>query len=82
MPRVRVKKVYFDKVRDEYPKVGAEFDVDEKRADVLVSAGVCEFVEDVTNEEAAAENESAREEKEEPTKETKKTTKKVKAETK
>ena len=45
MKKVRVKKVYFDKVRDEYPKVGKEFDVEDARADVLVKAGVCELVE-------------------------------------
>lgn len=46
MRKVRVKKVYFDKVRDEYPKVGKEFDVEDARADVLVKAGVCELVEE------------------------------------
>lgn len=70
MPKVRVKEVYFDKVRDEYPEEGAEFDVEEKRADVLVKAGVCELV---TEEQNNADG---------PVKEPKKTTKKAKAETK
>ena len=68
MPKVRVKKVYFDKVLDTYKeKVGEEFDVEDARANVLVEAGVCELVteeqSDGTNEED--EQEDAREESEE-----------------
>jgi len=69
MPRVKVTHPYFDRERDEYPKVNSEFEVEEKRAKVLVSAGVCEIVEEAQNDG-------------EPAEEPKKTTKKAKAETK
>lgn len=69
MPKVKVTHPYFDRERDEYPEVNSEFEVEEKRAKVLVSAGVCEIVEEVQNDG-------------EPAKESKKTTKKAKAETK
>lgn len=78
MKKVRVIKYYFDRVRDEYPKVGTEFDVEEKRADLLVNAGVCELVVEEQNEKETPEDAKA----EEPAKEPKKTTKKAKAETK
>lgn len=77
MPRVRVKKVYFDKIRDEFPKVGAEFDVEEKRADTLVNTGVCELVVEEQDEKEASEEETTEE-----AKKPKKTTKKAKEETK
>lgn len=80
MLKVRVKEVYFDKVRDEYPEVGKEFDVEEKRADVLVKAGVCEFVEEGVNVEGSTNSAEKKEEK--PVTEPKKATKKAKAETK
>lgn len=45
MVKVRVIKSYFDKVRDEYPELNSEFDVEEKRAEVLVKKGVAKVVE-------------------------------------
>lgn len=78
MPKVRVKEVYFDKVLDTYKeKVGEEFEVEEKRADVLVNAGVCELVVEEQDEKEASEEETTEE-----AKKPKKTTKKAKAETK
>ena len=69
MPRVKVTKPYFDKVREEYPEVNSEFEVEEKRAGVLVNAGVCEIVVEEQNDG-------------EPAEKPKKTTKKAKSETK
>lgn len=56
MPKVKVKKAYFDRVLDAYKeKVGEEFEVGEKRADALVEAGVCELVTEEQSEEAKEE---------------------------
>ena len=44
MPKVKVIKPYYDKVRKEYPDKGAEFDVEEKRATFLKKEGVVEVV--------------------------------------
>lgn len=83
MVKVRVTKVYFDKKRDEYPEVGKEFDVEEKRAEVLVIAGVCEVVEDELPEEPVtaptAKDTPQSETKKTSTKGAKKTTKKAEA---
>lgn len=45
MPKIKVIKPYYDKVRKEYPEKDAEFDVDEKRAAFLEKEGVVEVVE-------------------------------------
>jgi hypothetical protein len=42
--RVKCIKNYYDKQLKEDIKVGAEFDVDEDRATVLIGAGVCDSV--------------------------------------
>lgn len=72
MVKVRVTKVYFDKKRDEYQEVGKEFEVEEKRAEVLEKAGVCEVVKDNSTEET-----QAKETKKTSTKGAKKTTEKA-----
>ena len=55
MPRVKVTHPYFDRERDEYPEVNSEFEVEEKRAKVLVNAGVCEIVVEEQNDGETAE---------------------------
>ena len=44
MPKVKVIGSYYDKVRKEYPELGAEFDVEEKRAAFLEKEGVAKVI--------------------------------------
>ena len=63
MVKVRVIKQHFDRQKNEYISKG-EFEVDEKRAEVLVNAGVCELVveEQADCQSEESENESTADE--------------------
>ena len=49
MPKVRVIEPYYDKVREEYPEVNTEFDVEEKRAKHLEKEGLVKILKETPN---------------------------------
>ena len=51
MPKVKVINPYFDKVRKEYPKLGDEFEMDEKRANFLAKEGVVKILDTPSKKE-------------------------------
>jgi hypothetical protein len=60
--RVKCIKNYYDKQLKKDIKAGAEFEVDQERADVLVSAKVCETVPTPTTTEKVAKKPRAKKE--------------------